>query len=135
MSNDNADATGSGPRLLVVDDNEDNRYTLIMRLEIEGYSNIVVADDGEQALQLLGSRDFDLVLLDVMMPKVDGYQVLQQLKADGRLHNIPVIMISALNEIDSVVRCIELGAVDYLSKPFDPICSRRASGPASKKNG
>jgi CheY-like chemotaxis protein len=85
MSNDNADATGSGPRLLVVDDNEDNRYTLIMRLEIEGYSNIVVADDGEQALQLLGSRDFDLVLLDVMMPKVDGYQVLERLKADGRL--------------------------------------------------
>ena len=79
MSNANADAAGSGPRLLVVDDNEDNRYTLIMRLEIEGYSNIAVAEDGEQALQLLGSQDFDLVLLDVMMPKVDGYQVLQQL--------------------------------------------------------
>jgi phosphoserine phosphatase RsbU/P len=133
MSNDNADATGSGPRLLVVDDNEDNRYTLIMRLEIEGYSNIVVADDGEQALQLLGSRDFDLVLLDVMMPKVDGYQVLQQLKADGRLHNIPVIMISALNEIDSVVRCIELGAVDYLSKPFDPILLKARVGASLEK--
>ena len=133
MSNDNADATGSGPRLLVVDDNEDNRYTLIMRLEIEGYSNIAIAEDGEQALQLLGSQDFDLVLLDVMMPKVDGYQVLQQLKADGRLHNIPVIMISALNEIDSVVRCIELGAVDYLSKPFDPILLKARVGASLEK--
>jgi phosphoserine phosphatase RsbU/P len=121
MSNDDPDAAGSGARLLVVDDNEDNRYTLTMRLEIEGYSNIAIAEDGEQALALLRSQDFDLVLLDVMMPKVDGYQVLQQLKANGRLHNIPVIMISALNEIDSVVRCIELGAVDYLSKPFNPV--------------
>src|SRR6185295_8282711 len=122
-----------GPRLLVVDDNEDNRYTLIMRLEIEGYSNIAIAEDGEQALAWLGSQDFDLVLLDVMMPKVDGYQVLQQLKADGRLHNIPVIMISALNEIDSVVRCVELGAVDYLSKPFNPILLRARVGASLEK--
>ena len=133
MSNDDADAPGSGPRLLVVDDNEDNRYTLIMRLEIEGYSNIDIAEDGEQALELLGSEDFDLVLLDVMMPKVDGYQVLQQLKADGRLHNIPVIMISALNEVDSVVRCIELGAVDYLPKPFDPVLLRARVGATLEK--
>ena len=133
MSNDDADAAGSGPRLLVVDDNEDNRYTLIMRLEIEGYSNIAIAEDGEQALELLGSQDFDLVLLDVMMPKVDGYQVLQQLKADGRLHNIPVIMISALNEIDSVVRCIELGAVDYLSKPFNPVLLKARVGASLEK--
>jgi CheY-like chemotaxis protein len=112
MTDHGTEANMPEARLLVVDDNEDNRYTLIMRLEIEGYSNIAIAEDGEQALELLGSQDFDLVLLDVMMPKVDGYQVLQQLKADGRLHNIPVVMISALNEIDSVVRCIELGAVD-----------------------
>ena len=133
MPNDDADAAGSGPRLLVVDDNEDNRYTLIMRLEIEGYSNIAIAEDGEQALALLGSQDFDLVLLDVMMPKVDGYQVLQQLKAHGRLHNIPVIMISALNEIDSVVRCIELGAVDYLSKPFNPVLLKARVGASLEK--
>ena len=126
MSSDIIDAKALGPRLLVVDDNEDNRYTLIMRLEIEGYSNIAIAEDGEQALTLLASQEFDLVLLDVMMPKVDGYQVLQQLKADGRLHNIPVIMISALNEIDSVVRCVELGAVDYLSKPFNPVSAQGA---------
>jgi sigma-B regulation protein RsbU (phosphoserine phosphatase) len=133
MSNDDADAAGSGPRLLVVDDNEDNRYTLIMRLEIEGYSNIAIAENGEQALALLGSQDFDLVLLDVMMPKVDGYQVLQQLKVDGRLHNIPVIMISALNEIDSVVRCIELGAIDYLSKPFNPVLLKARVGASLEK--
>jgi sigma-B regulation protein RsbU (phosphoserine phosphatase) len=120
-------------RLLVVDDNEDNRYTLVMRLELEGYSNIAIAEDGEQALELLGSKDFDLVLLDVMMPKVDGYQVLQQLKADGRLNDIPVVMISALNEIDSVVRCIELGAVDYLSKPFNPVLLKARVGASLEK--
>ena len=73
------------------------------------------------------------MLLDVMMPKVDGYQVLQQLKADGRLHNIPVIMISALNEIDSVVRCVELGAVDYLSKPFNPVLLKARVGASLEK--
>jgi len=133
MSSDIIDAKALGPRLLVVDDNEDNRYTLIMRLEIEGYSNIAIAEDGEQALTLLASQEFDLVLLDVMMPKVDGYQVLQQLKADGRLHNIPVIMISALNEIDSVVRCVELGAGDYLSKPFNPVLLKARVGASLEK--
>ena len=133
MASDAMDAKAPGPRLLVVDDNEDNRYTLVMRLEIEGYSNIAIAEDGAQALALLGSQEFDLVLLDVMMPKVDGYQVLQQLKADGRLHNIPVIMISALNEIDSVVRCVELGAVDYLSKPFNPVLLKARVGASLEK--
>jgi phosphoserine phosphatase RsbU/P len=133
MTDHGTEANMPEARLLVVDDNEDNRYTLIMRLEIEGYSNIAIAEDGEQALELLGSQDFDLVLLDVMMPKVDGYQVLQQLKADGRLHNIPVVMISALNEIDSVVRCIELGAVDYLSKPFNPVLLKARVGASLEK--
>jgi phosphoserine phosphatase RsbU/P len=122
MSNSDVPGGGNpGARLLVVDDNEDNRYTLVMRLEIEGYSDITVAGDGDVALDLLRTQEFDVVLLDVMMPKVDGYQVLQRLKDEGRLHNIPVIMISALGELESVVRCIELGAVDYLSKPFDPV--------------
>ncbi len=133
MSDHALDEKSSGPRLLVVDDNEDNRYTLIMRLEIEGYQNIAVADDGEAALELLRTQKFDLVLLDVMMPKVDGYQVLERLKAEGRLHDIPVIMISALNEIDSVVRCIELGAVDYLSKPFDPVLLKARVGASLEK--
>src|SRR6266849_1620060 len=133
MSSDVIDAKALGPRLLVVDDNEDNRYTLILRLEIEGYQDITTADDGKAALELLRTRQFDLVLLDVMMPKIDGYQVLEQLKAEGRLDNIPVIMISAVNEIDSIVRCIEAGADDYLAKPFDPTLLRARVGSSLEK--
>jgi len=135
MSDGNVELITPGPRLLVVDDNEDNRYTLILRLEIEGYQDITTADDGEAALELLRTQQFDLVLLDVMMPKIDGYQVLEQLKAEGRLDNIPVIMISAVNEIDSVVRCIEAGADDYLAKPFDPTLLRaRVASSLEKKH-
>src|SRR6516165_8327537 len=133
MSKDEHKETAGAPRLLVVDDNEDNRYTLILRLELEGYQDIAVAGDGEAALEMLRSREFDLMLLDVMMPKLDGYQVLERLKAEGRLHNIPVIMISALNETDSVVRCIELGAVDYLAKPFDPVLLKARVGASLEK--
>src|SRR5688572_10746024 len=133
MSTSESDVTAESARLLVVDDNEDNRYTLIMRLEIEGYSNVTVAGDGAEALDLLRAESFDLVLLDVMMPKVDGYQVLQSLRSEGRLHDLPVIMISALSEIDSVVRCIELGAVDYLSKPFDPVLLKARIGASLEK--
>jgi sigma-B regulation protein RsbU (phosphoserine phosphatase) len=106
-------------RILVVDDLEENRDLLIRRLRREGYHDIAVAVDGEEALAQLRAKSFDLVLLDVMMPKCDGYQVLEQLKAENRLHELPVIVISALDEIDSVVRCIQLGAVDYLPKPFN----------------
>jgi signal transduction histidine kinase/CheY-like chemotaxis protein len=122
-----------GPRLLVVDDNEDNRYTLTLQLEIEGYQNIAVAEDGQGALDLLQKHEFDLLLLDVMMPKLDGYQVLESLKDQGRLNNLPVIMISALNEVASVVRCIELGAEDYLPKPFDPVLLRARIGASLEK--
>ncbi len=109
------------PRLLVVDDNEDNRYTLTMMLNIEGYDDVAVAEDGAKALDLLKSQAFDLVLLDVMMPRVNGYEVLAELKKVGSLRDLPVLMISAVTELDSVVRCIELGAVDYLPKPFNPV--------------
>jgi adenylate cyclase len=119
----NADAA-----LLVVDDIEDNRYALTRRLAREGYSNVVTAADGEQALDLLSAKPFDLVLLDIMMPKVNGYQVLERMKADGKLRHIPVIMISAVDEVDSVVRCIELGAADYLPKPFNPTLLRARVG-------
>jgi len=108
-------------RILVVDDNDDNRYTLTLYLDIEGYSNVAVAHDGEEAIAALKQNEFDLVLLDVMMPKVDGYQVLTWMKGENRLRDLPVIMISALNEVNSVVRCIELGALDYLMKPFNPV--------------
>src|SRR3984893_275433 len=133
MTGEILDAGPTGPRVPGFGDNEGNRYTLILRLELEGYQEISVADDGEAAIELLRTQEFDLVLLDVMMPKLDGYQVLERLKAEGRLHNIPVIMISALNEIESVVRCIELGAVDYLSKPFDPVLLKARVGASLEK--
>jgi len=114
----------SGARILVVDDVEDNRHLLTRRLNREGYREIATAADGEEALALIAEGAFDLVLLDVMMPKCDGYQVLERLKDSGQLHELPVIVISALNEMDSVVRCIQLGAVDYLPKPFNPTLLR-----------
>ena len=119
--------------LLVVDDNEDNRYTLTRRLEREGYVNVTTANDGRQALELLEQRRFDLVLLDIMMPELDGYQVLERVKADVALRDIPVIMISALEEIDSVIRCVELGAEDYLFKPFNPTLLRARVGASLEK--
>ena len=112
------------PLLLVADDNEDNRYTLKQRLLREGYADIIEAADGNEALALLKSRDIDLVLLDVLMPEMDGYQVLEEMRRDSRLRNIPVIMNSAVTEIESVVRCIEAGADDYLAKPYNAVLLR-----------
>src|SRR5262245_61658000 len=114
--------------LLVVDDIEDNRFALSRRLARQGYLNVTTAADGRQALDLLNSRPFDLVLLDIMMPNVNGYEVLSAMKADEQLRHIPVIMISAVDEIDSVIRCIELGAEDYLPKPFNPTLLRARVG-------
>jgi len=122
-----------GPALLVVDDNDDNRYTLTRRLTREGYTNLTTATNGREALDLLQSKPFDLILLDIMMPDMNGYEVLERMKAGGELHNIPVIMISALSEIDSVIRCIELGAEDYLPKPFNPTLLRARVGASLEK--
>ncbi len=110
--------------LLVVDDIDDNRFTLRRRLAREGYENVATAVDGQHALELLNSKPFDLVLLDIMMPNLNGYEVLERMKADGRLRHIPVVMISSIDELDSVIRCIELGAEDYLPKPFNPTLLR-----------
>jgi phosphoserine phosphatase RsbU/P len=121
------------PRILVVDDNDDNRYTLTLYLELEGYTNIETAQDGEEAIARLKAERFDLVLLDLQMPKVDGYQVLTWLKDQAPLRDLPVIMISALNEMNSVVRCIELGAVDYLLKPFNPVLLKARLGATLEK--
>jgi CheY-like chemotaxis protein len=115
-------------RILVVDDNEDNRYTLTRRLGREGYQSVAVATNGREALDLIASRPFDLILLDVMMPEMNGYEVLERLKADEALRHVPVIMISAITELDSVVRCIELGAEDYLQKPFNSVLLRARIG-------
>ncbi|MDE5077765.1 MAG: response regulator [Trichodesmium sp. St16_bin4-tuft] len=106
--------------LLVVDDNQFNRDLLARRVQRQGHM-ISSASDGFQALEMMRNNSFDLVLLDIMMPQMNGYQVLEALKADPALRHIPVIMISAVDDIDSIVRCIELGAEDYLSKPFNPI--------------
>jgi class 3 adenylate cyclase len=117
--------SADGPALLIVDDNDDNRYTLTRRLTREGYTNLTTATNGREALDLLQSRQFDLILLDIMMPDMNGYEVLERMKAaGGEMRNIPVIMISALSELESVIRCIELGAEDYLPKPFDPVLLR-----------
>jgi two-component system sensor histidine kinase/response regulator len=105
--------------ILVVDDNSTNREMLSRRLERQGYA-VAKAENGRQAMDAVRTLTFDLVLLDIMMPEMDGYAVLQEMKADDLLRAIPVIMISALDDMDSVVRCIELGAEDHLPKPFDP---------------
>ena len=110
-------------RILVVDDIEANRDLLSRRLGREGH-DVAVAAGGVDALAMLRREDFDLVLLDLMMPDMNGFEVLARMKGDDRLRDVPAIMISALTEIDSVVRCIEAGAEDYLTKPFDPVLLR-----------
>ena len=106
--------------VLVVDDNEANRDLLRRRLERQGYT-VAVAEDGSRALDLIETQSFDLVLLDIMMPRMNGYQVLETLKSNSARNYLPVLVISALDDIDSVVKCIELGAEDYLPKPFNPV--------------
>jgi len=125
--------SADGPALLVVDDNEDNRYTLVQRLRRLRYTNVTTAVDGRQALEQLQARDFDLVLLDVMMPELNGYEVLERMRADERLRHVPVVMISATDQVESVVRCIELGAEDYLPKPFNPVILRARVGACLEK--
>ena len=106
--------------ILIVDDNPVNRLLLGRGVEQQGHG-VVFPGHGREALELLRQRDFDLVLLDVEMPELDGYQVLDELKADPRLRDLPVVMTSALDELDSVVRCVEMGAEDYLTKPINPV--------------
>jgi class 3 adenylate cyclase len=110
-------------RLLLVDDHQSNRDLLSRRLMREGHE-VVVAENGETALRLIEGRSFDLVLLDLLMPGISGFEVLCRLKNDPRHADIPVIMISALDEIASVVRCIEAGADDYLPKTAEPVLLR-----------
>jgi class 3 adenylate cyclase/CheY-like chemotaxis protein len=106
--------------ILVVDDNEMNRHLLSRMLKKLGYQ-VVLATNGKETLVMMQTVAPDLVLLDIMMPEMDGYEVLEYRKNDGILRHIPVVMITAVDDIESVVRCIELGAEDYLLKPFNPI--------------
>jgi len=116
----------AGGRILVVDDSAMSRMVLTTALEADGHTS-VTAEHGLQALELLqanGQHDIDVVLLDLEMPELDGYETLARIKADDRLRHLPVIVISAVEELDSVVRCIENGATDYLPKQFDPAVLR-----------
>jgi len=117
------DKTAQSGQILIVDDNETKRDLLFRQLERQGYT-VAIAANGLEGLHLLQTQPFDLILLDFIMPEMNGFEVLERLKTDDNLYHIPVIMISSLDEIDSVVRCIEMGAEDYLSKPFKPVLLR-----------
>ncbi len=110
-------------RLLAVDDDALNRDMLMRRLDKLGYE-VSEAATGREALAKLKDGNFDLVLLDIIMPDLDGFQTLEFIKADPRLKHIPVIMLTALDDVDSTVRCIEAGAEDYVPKPFSPVILR-----------
>jgi adenylate cyclase len=128
LAQDSAAVTGyESGSILVVDDNGINRNLLSRYLERQGHA-VQVAHNGRQALEMITTGAFDLVLLDITMPGLTGYQVLQHLKHSETLRDLPVIMISALDEMDSVIRCIELGAEDYLPKPFNPVLLRNRVG-------
>jgi signal transduction histidine kinase len=116
-----------GPRILIVDDNGTNRNMLSRRLVRQGYQ-AELARNGSEALDRLATEPFDLVLLDILMPVMDGFQVLEHMKRDRRMRLVPVVVISALDEVESVVRAIEMGAEDYLFKPFDPVLLRARIG-------
>jgi signal transduction histidine kinase len=107
-------------RILVVDDEMLNRTLLSTNLQQSGYA-VEMAGDGQEALQLLRTREFDAVLLDLIMPRMDGFQVLAEMRGDVQLRRIPVIVISSIDDMESIVRCIEMGATDYLAKPFNPV--------------
>ncbi|MDX1624392.1 MAG: adenylate/guanylate cyclase domain-containing protein, partial [Gemmatimonadota bacterium] len=119
-------------RVLVVDDDETNRDVLARRVRSQG-AEVVAVGSGEEALEALRAGSFDAVLLDVVMPGMNGLQVLREMKRDTALRDVPVIMISALDEVESTVRCIRLGAEDYLSKPFNPTILRARLGASIEK--
>jgi sigma-B regulation protein RsbU (phosphoserine phosphatase) len=128
-----AEAAAAIPgHILVVDDNEGNRDMLMRQLERQGHT-VASAENGCAALDRLRAEPFDLVLLDLMMPVLDGHGALLEIKGDPALRHLPVIMISALDELSSVVRCIERGAEDYLPKPFNPTLLRARIGAGLEK--
>jgi serine phosphatase RsbU (regulator of sigma subunit) len=135
MSSEDTPACGRDRvmRLLVVDDLEMNRDLLVRRVRRLGHE-AEVAVNGRDALDKLRTGSWDLVLLDITMPEMDGYDTLRHIKADPMLADTPVVMVSAIDETDSVVRCLELGADDYLTKPFNPIVLQaRIESSLSKK--
>jgi len=126
-------ALADGGRLLVVDDDDGNRDLLRRRLGVLGFE-VRLAENGEEGLAAAASERLDLILLDILMPGLDGYEVLRRLKRDKGLRHIPVIMLSALDEVDSVVQCLLMGADDYLAKPFNPVLLRTRVGACLEKH-
>jgi adenylate cyclase len=122
------------PGILIVDDNEDNRYTLQLLLESDGHERISSAAGGNEALALIEKERFSLVLLDLMMPDLNGDEVLKVIKSDPDKRDIPVVMISADTDAEKVSQCIELGADDYLPKPFNPTILRARIGAALRRH-
>ena len=127
---------GSAARLLVCDDNKVNRLLLARSLELQGH-HVASAENGRVAIEMLGaalaSQAFDLLLLDMEMPEMNGFEVLEQLQRDRALRELPVIVTSSLEGIVNVVRCIELGAEDYLSKPVNPVLLKARIGASLEK--
>jgi len=119
-------------RLLVAEDNKVNRLLLVRNLELMGHA-VTTAENGRVALECLRAQQFDLVLLDMEMPEVDGFGVLAEMKQDLALRDVPVIVTSSLEGIDHVVRCIELGAEDYLHKPVNPVLLKARIGASLEK--
>ena len=122
----------AGARLLVVDDNKVNRLLLARSLDLQGHRS-ALAENGRVALEMLRREPFDLLLLDIEMPEMDGFQVLEQLKADRQLRDVPVIVTSSVEGVANVVRCIELGAEDYLAKPVNAVLLKARIGASLEK--
>ncbi len=126
--------------ILIVDDQRLPRILLSTSLKEVGFI-VLEADSGKTAFKLLRERPVDVVLVDLIMPEMDGFQVLEQMKNDDLLRNIPVLVISASEDMESVTRCIKMGAVDHISKPFDPVllharvCSALAINRVQEKGG
>lgn len=119
-------------RILVVDDDELARIEISRCVEQQGYS-VSLAEDGAQALSMLRSQTFDLVLLDLLMPGVDGFEVLRQMKADATLREVPVIVVTAVDDPESAAKCADMGVSDHLTKPVDPkLLAERANAILTK---
>lgn len=129
---ESAEPVSIGAQVLVVDDDAGNRDILVRRLERHGFK-VVTAADGLEALALLRAVPVDLVLLDLLLPGLDGYQVLVRVKGDPELRHLPVLMISGLDQESGIARCIEAGADDYLTKPFNSVFLRARIGACLEK--
>jgi class 3 adenylate cyclase len=127
-----AEASGGGARLLVADDNKVNRLLLGRSLEVLGH-RVAMAENGRVALEMLRREPFELLLLDMEMPEMTGFEVLEQLRTDLQLRDLPVIVTSSLEGVANIARCIELGAEDYLHKPVNPVLLKARIGASLEK--